>query len=78
MGARPSRSDGRTTLDTRCLDLATWPERWKIEPNDIAIAKLCAAREKDMEWLREALRHNIIEASVQALSDSFEYRLMKK
>jgi hypothetical protein len=30
-------------------------------PNDIALAKLCAGREKDMTWLRAAVRHAIVE-----------------
>ena len=30
--------------------------------NDVAIAKLCAAREKDRDWLREALGSGLIKA----------------
>lgn len=37
LGERTIRPVGRATLDNRCPDLATWPERWKIEHNDIAI-----------------------------------------
>jgi hypothetical protein len=31
-------------------------------PEDIAIAKLCAWREKDQEWLREAFRSGVVSA----------------
>jgi hypothetical protein len=31
------------------------------EPNDIALAKLCASRPKDIEWLRAAKAHMIID-----------------
>jgi hypothetical protein len=30
-------------------------------PNDIALAKLCAGREKDMAWLKVAARHEIVD-----------------
>jgi len=30
-------------------------------PNDIAVAKLCAGREKDVSWLRAAIRHAIVD-----------------
>jgi hypothetical protein len=30
-------------------------------PNDIALAKLCAGREKDMAWLRAAARDQIVD-----------------
>lgn len=31
------------------------------DPNDIGLSKLCAWREKDIEWLRVAARHSIID-----------------
>jgi hypothetical protein len=33
-------------------------------PNDVALAKLCAGREKDMDWLKVAARHAIIDLDV--------------
>jgi len=33
-------------------------------PNDVAIAKLCAAREKDRDWIQEALRSRLVKADV--------------
>lgn len=34
------------------------------DPNDIGLSKLCAWREKDIEWLRVAARHLIIDPAV--------------
>lgn len=62
MGARPSRSVGRTALNTRCPDLATWPERWKIEPNDIAIGHRIV--ESLQPFLLDLLAHGFAETTI--------------
>jgi len=40
------------------------------EPNDLALSKLCAGREKDMSWLVEAARAFLID--LDAMRDRFE------
>jgi hypothetical protein len=36
------------------------------EPNDIALSKLCAGRPKDIEWLRAAKAHQVIDVGVMS------------
>lgn len=44
-----------------------------LSPSDLAVSKLAAGREKDLEFVRALLRHRVVEASeVEALLDELK------
>jgi hypothetical protein len=62
MGERTSRPVGRPTLDNQCPDLATWPDRWKIEDNDIAIGHRIV--DSIQPFLLDLLAHGFAETTI--------------
>lgn len=59
-------ADWKTRAEARKIPGAPGVVLWVPEVNDVALAKLCAWRDKDIQWLKIAVKEGVIEPGVMA------------
>lgn len=70
MSQRTIRSVGPPTLDTLCPDLATWPDRWKIEHNDITVGQRIV--DSFQPFLVDLLQHGLADTTLARHRDHLQ------
>ena len=59
-------ADWKTRAEARNVPGAPGVVLWVPDMNDVALAKLCAWRDKDIQWLKIAVKEGVIEPAVMA------------
>ena len=70
MSQRTIRPVGRPTLEKLCPDLATWPERWKIEYTDIAVGQRIV--DSFQPFLIDLLQHGLADTTLARHRDHLQ------
>lgn len=58
------------TLDTLCPEMASWPERWKVEDSDVALGQRIT--EALQPFLRDLIQHGLADKTLARHRDHLE------